>query len=804
MSVRAAEPHPSRRPAARGTIRSLADDLRARTDPELETLLRLRPDLTRPSPADLTSLAARASTRASVQRALDCLDLGRLQVLEALAVATEAYAAGQAPDDVRARAAELLGAPPHAWRRHLGTLWDAALIWRAGRAVQVPRPVIEALGPYIAGLAPPTTRSEPTAGDADTLEAMLEAAPEGARAVLDRLTWGPPVGTGGQSGPVGEAIDWLVRNGLLVPGDGRRRGSTSGSPGGEGPAGEPGHSAGHGGPEVPDQVFLPLDIALVLRGGRLHDDLALSSPRVSTTTHPQAAATAGTRAAELLELLEDLLEWWGLEPPRVLRSGGLAVRDLRALAVHLDVPAHEAAFIVELGYAAGLLDDDGEIEPCWAPTPGYDAWQLLPAERRWAAAVRAWLRSPRAAHLVGGRTATGVGINALSADASWPAVRQLRLGVLRELAFLPQGAAPSRDDLATRLRWRYPRRPPAVLDAVTRAVFTQAEWLGVTGEGALTPAGRALVEGASTDDIAAALILPTAVEAVYLQADLTAVAPGRLEPALSGLLRSAAEVESRGGAGVYRFTPASVRRALDTGRSADQLLAELGAASLTPVPQPLEYLVRDVARRHGATRVGAVAAYVRCDDEATLSDMLGRRELAALMLRRIAPTVLVTPVDPVPLIQTLRAAGFAPVAEAADGGVVIHPPDEHRATGHPRRSAPVPPFPEQPPALDLAGLIARMRTGEQARDASVCDVGAPMPPPGQATDPAIVIGILREATADGHPVWLGIVDGTGQSSRILFHPERLDPGRVAGTVEGSPQPRAFPLHRIVEAIPVTG
>ena len=63
----------------------MADDIRARSDEQLAELLHLRHDLARPAPADLASLAARASTRASVQRAVDNLDLAHLQVLEAVA-----------------------------------------------------------------------------------------------------------------------------------------------------------------------------------------------------------------------------------------------------------------------------------------------------------------------------------------------------------------------------------------------------------------------------------------------------------------------------------------------------------------------------------------------------------------------------------------------------------------------------------------------------------------------------------------------------------------------------------------------
>ncbi|MBC7639399.1 MAG: hypothetical protein H7231_06420 [Rhodoferax sp.] len=90
---------PSRTPAA---ARSLADDLRARDDAQLVALLRARPDLATPVPADLTSLAARSTTRASVQRALDGLDTATLRAVDALAVLPEPSS--------RADVARLLGA----------------------------------------------------------------------------------------------------------------------------------------------------------------------------------------------------------------------------------------------------------------------------------------------------------------------------------------------------------------------------------------------------------------------------------------------------------------------------------------------------------------------------------------------------------------------------------------------------------------------------------------------------------------------------------------------------------------------
>jgi len=82
--------------------------------------------------------------------------------------------------------------------------------------------------------------------------------------------------------------------------------------------------------------------------------------------------------------VEEAIELWGPAPPRVLRTGGLAVRDLRRLSESLDVDSTRAAWLVETMLGAGLIADDGEIVPVWAPTPVADDWLLAPSGSRWA------------------------------------------------------------------------------------------------------------------------------------------------------------------------------------------------------------------------------------------------------------------------------------------------------------------------------------------------------------------------------------------------------------------------------------
>ena len=744
-------------------MRSLADDIRRRSDDDLGRLLLRRPDLARPAPADLTALAARASTRASAQRAVDHLDLAHLQALEAATVAGS-------PVDV-AEVARLLGdAPAETVSALLDDLWASALLWQAPEGRHVVRTVAEVLGPSVAGLGPGRvdlggTTGWTTDGTADDVEDLLARAQPPARAVLDRLARGPAVATlpHDPDSPTGTAVGWLLAVGALVRLD-------------------------------DDRVGMPRELALALRRGRLHERTHLAEPDVSGTGPPvdDVDATAGAQVSDLLLVVDELASTWGPEPPRVLRAGGLSVRDLAALAAALDVDTGRAAFVAETAWGAGLVDDDGGLEPVWAPTDAYDTWRQYPGARQWIVLARAWLTSTRAPHLVG-RTAQGGRVNALGPDAQWPPIRSLREDLLDVLATAPEGVAPDDGVVRDVLTFRRPRRLPRDLEDVVRALRTEAEWLGVTGRGALSTAGRRLVADAPEEELTAALHphLPPPVERVLLQADLTAIAPGPLVGSLAQFMRLVADVESRGGATVYRFSETTVRRCLDTGWTAEQVLGALEDASDTPVPQPLDYLVRDVARRHGHTRVGRAETYIRSDDEAGLDALAANRLLAALQLRRIAPTVLVSPAPTSTVIELLREHGAAPVLESASGSVVVPEARERRASARRRHADPV----VRTVGPDVAGtLVAALRAGEEAaayeRQRRERRAGPELP----STDPTTAMALLREAAADRQPVWVGYADSVGAVERMLFYPDRVEGGRVHGHSDGVT--RTLSIHRV--------
>ncbi|WP_328731716.1 helicase C-terminal domain-containing protein [Streptomyces caniferus] len=833
-----------------GTPRTLAEELRTRTDRGLAGLLRARPDLLNPVPGDVTQLATRAGTRASVVRAVERLDRFVLQTAEALAVAPDpcpydtlgALMAGDAGDP--AVAAEL--------PRAVAELRAQALVWgpddrlrlvRTARELLSPsaaHPSPTGLGPTVAeaaaGMSPgrlqeiltaaglPATHDPVTAvaaltglfSDRARMAALLDTAPAESVTVLDKLLWGPPYG--GVTDRPAPHLQWLLDRGLLIAAGARN-------------------------------VVLPREAALHLRAGRAHHTPEPVPPALSPAMErdPQLVDNAAaSQAFTALATVEELLKEWDLGGPAVLRAGGMSVRDLKRTATALDTTEQLAAFWLELAYGAGLIASDGEADERFAATPAAEEWLQLPDHERWAQLVSGWLAATRTPGVVGTADAKGRALAALGPHLDRSPAPEVRRRALALLAGLPPGTSVPATAVLSRLRWERPLRgdaaagqvpapaagrtpaaaaaapPPGSAGAapapaddlrsrLAQWTLAEAELLGVTGRGALSAHGRALIDttaeataapspadtGAAATRAAALLapLLPEPVDHVLLQADLTAVAPGPLHRPLAEALGVLADIESKGGATVYRFTPASVRRALDAGRSAAELQEFLTAHSRTPVPQPLAYLIDDVARKHGRLRIGAATAYVRCDDDALLSEIVADRRAAPLRLRRLAPTVLAAQTSPDQLLDGLRAMGYAPAAESAAGDVLIARADTHRT---PPRTAPAP-VPDGPPSPDptlLTAAVRAIRAGDLAATAERKPVHAPASGSLPRTTSAETLATMQAAVLTHSALWIGYVNADGAASQRVIAPVRVEGGFVTAYDHTSDEVRTYPLHRI--------
>jgi hypothetical protein len=729
---------------------TLAAWLRTRDDDQLRALLAARPDVARPAPSDVVALASRLAVPVSVDRALDELDAGTLQVLDVVLLAPTD---GVPPDEL---AAALPDVPGGLFRTALTALTDRALLW-GGDVLRASDPVRRAVRhPAGLGRRAVDLRVQLPAD----LPGVLAGLADDERQVLERLAGDRPVGHLPEAGGAESPARRLLQRGLLARIDALN-------------------------------VELPREIGLLLRGDRpygpprLRPEPELSSRDPKTVDRQAAGAAMESvgRIGELLALLED-------EPAGLLRSGGVAVRDQKRLARDLHVPEPDAAWLLELALAAGLLDVGGPHRDEWLPTRSYDIWREQDLADRWAVLAAGWLGGIRLPALVGQRDVAGKAANALSPDLVRHTAPAIRRSALSALAEYPAGSGLAADDLVALLRWRTPRRADRL--APVPGMLAEAARLGVLVGGVLSSGGRGLLAGGE-DGAAAGMrgLLPEPVDHVLAQPDLSLIAPGPLVAELADTLAVVADVESSGGATVFRVSESSVRRALDSGWSASDLHDFFTRASRTPVPQALDYLVDDVARQHGRLRVGAIESYVRSDDHGLLSQVLGDRRTAPAELRRLAPGVLVSGLAADEVLTVLRTAGYAPAGENPGGAVLTRPPGRPRAasrrTGTDGPSAPRPLTPDE-----LAATVREIRAGDAAvaarRGEAVRQV------PGVTT--ASTLELLSRAVREGVPVWLGYVDAQGSGSQRVVQPVSLVGGFLQGFDERRGESRTFAVHRI--------
>ncbi|MEJ5943675.1 helicase-associated domain-containing protein [Pseudokineococcus basanitobsidens] len=782
----------------------LVEHLSALPPEDLAALLRRRPDAVAPlPPRDLAELAEHLDDPTSIGQVLSTAPLPVVQVVEALLVL------GPQPTEAALRRLLGLDAGTDALDAPLEWLLERVLVRRTDDGLRLSPGLGDVLtgplglGPPLAVLLPdlpvrrlqevlkahdapaPTRKAECVAAvqallsDGDRVRAAVAAVPPEVQPVALAVLTGEEEDGPGWADPGAYA---LRRDATLWA---RHHGLALGNP---------------WGPEL----VVPAEVGLALRGAGWTAPFDPQPPAVPTTpVAPEAAereqAAAVQTSAALVLAVADLVRSEGVP---LLRSGGVGARELGRLAKRTGTSEQDLRLALGVLGAAGLLQAVGGTLRASGEMTG---WRAAEPAAQHAAVLRAWWDDP----VVTTRThRDGKVVPALTGGRSdevhGTVLRQALLGTVVRL---PPGRGADAAGALALLRWHLPAVDEPADAQGLPATWVEATTLGAVALGVPTPLGLALLQG--DDDALVAIVreaLPESVDRAVIGADLTAVVPGSPSVRVTTLLDACADREGRGGAVVWRLSPGSVRRALDAGWTGEQLRAELADVAGGALPQPLEYLLADVARRHGSLRVRDAVAVVRGDDEALLAQAAADRSLRALGLAHVAPTVLTSTADAATTVQALRAAGYLPVVEDTRGEVQVPArPEPAAAARSPRRSPAVGrgAAPVEHDAPDVDALLLEMATSLLS--------DAPTAPPVDEREqmlrhlaprlPTAQARLLLHAEKVGQTVVLTYRSSSGRITTRAVSEMRIRGRTLVAWCHLREDERAFSLERVLEVQP---
>ncbi|MFV0523158.1 MAG: helicase-associated domain-containing protein [Acidimicrobiales bacterium] len=797
-----------------------ADHLRRWSPQALARLLAARPDLLAAADRGFPALARRATSPVSMARALIEADVGMVVTAEALVVARTATAA---------ELDELLGTGDlNGVLDALERLAEQGLVVEEdGVAVPVgalsdlfSRPL--GLGPSFEELARHLSVDTTVelarvlgAGGSDRPEVTVAAIsrrladPEGLAAVLadapaevlETVTLlieqrspavGLPAGFLYRQPEPSDPLRWLLDHGLLVA--------------------------------VNEQVAeLPREVVVAAHPDGLAPDARLRPVPLEPVAGlaADAATAAGSDAAgRMLAAAETVVGLARSGEVITRKDGTVGIRELRRLSRRCDIEVAELVRLLSVLRSARLIE---VVERTVAATDLAPVWLGLNRPRRWTALVRCWLGAAEVASspLLGGDGAVPVAAFDEADMILLPLAARRHL--VHALAGTPPGEAVDSAQLSEVVVWRAPNlwlshdvsplgliealldearqlglmaagSPTRMLEALARE-DRAATWVPGPGDPRSPAPGPRPDPGAGPGphpglDTVAAEVLGPDQDQLVVQSDLSAVALGPLIPAVAEAMSEMADREPGSSLPSFRFSPTSLREAFDRGWTAGAIEDFLGRHALSGVPQPLSYLITDVARRHGTTRVLPARSVVVTADEAEAVGIASSARATRLGMRLVAPTVLTSPVEPNRMLDELRAEGLFPVLDGAtvvvrsragsaapDRGAAEAGPDDPRGSG-PDPAGPPPDRTGPPPDWTGPELVGGLTRGEIEETVAelVADGGEPPDAgePGPAGDdgrgdlrrridrrlnrPAVVTHLVDGALAESSGVLVAVAD----------------------------------------------
>lgn len=458
------------------------------------------------------------------------------------------------------------------------------------------------------------------------------------------------------------------------------------------------------------------------------DAVAPLAAAPAAASSPGASAAAAERAWQSTTSLADIVVACLVSPPARTGAGTVTAADRRRmLDAGLVESADDLEELLDIGHRARLM---APLDREWIVTDAGEAWLTTSTRHRWQVVAEGLIASLPSAL----RTPDG----AWTAVDRWPA--------------------------AVPLDPQWPVRAAGLRRILER-------W-GVLSDDGTEPAWTSALRTTGRFDLdALAQQLPPEIDRIYLQADLTAIAPGVLAPELDLRLRTIARRESRAQASTYRFTDDSLAAGIADGETGESIREFLSALSLTGIPQPLDYLIERAASRYGQIVVRADAesgrTRVESDDPRLLETVSVDQALRSIGLVADG-SALASRVSRDAVYWTLADARYPVIALDAAG---------RAEPVHRRRVVPAPTEAER---LPYGRLIERLR-GSQDSDADAAWLGRELDAAVRARATIVIVVALPD----------------GEKREFTIEATGLGGGRLRGRDRGADTERTLPVSSIV-------
>ncbi|MEN9749587.1 MAG: hypothetical protein RL149_665, partial [Actinomycetota bacterium] len=329
---------------------------------------------------------------------------------------------------------------------------------------------------------------------------------------------------------------------------------------------------------------------------------------------------------------------------RFIREVGkrqVGLPDVKRLANHISKSNEYAKQIFELATLSDIaIVENGR----WQLGANTDNWITWSDEQRWQLLATTWL------HMLGE-------------------------GATTELLSIQPG-----ENFELKLSEVFPFADATVGNRIKK-VAELAAVIGLVASGQATSWLGGLSSGKPEKTAAKAVAgLPKPDERIIVQADLTLIAPSPLPTNIEIQLRRFVDTEKIGMASSYRLSHLSVSHGLETGLSIVEIRSLLERLSAKPLPQPVDYLLKEAETRFARLTVRPIKSgahsVIESSDPILLAEIHNDHRIKPFALHFDENGKLHSRFERELVYFALREANFVAVMVDADG--IVESPQKHK------------------------------------------------------------------------------------------------------------------------------